>query len=276
MTVKRKKLSESERKAVLDQLRSKNENTIIDIDGNQDKKKKKSKKENTVEKKIPKKKSTKKKKETSSNRAFTRDSQGEDGNPPPIPGMLPQIPSLTPELDGMFSNTNPLIELAQNLNTHLDSSKIKDVNFGSMIDIQLKTAYFLNLVSIQQIPEMFARQSRLSKFTHLLEDNLFSQETFNELSTNQKIQLLGMTTKAINDNATNLIRNTTTVHQGMESIPKLASFSEDYEKKSQMNLSKDDEDMQKQVLQLIRGKIAEKAKDRDEFKPLTDEDIDEE
>lgn len=171
-------------------------------------------------------------------------------------------PSAVPEVDALFSSDNPLIALAQSINMSFDPEKVSSGDFSELTDLFVKSAFFNNAAMIQQLPMLFGRSVRLSQFINQLEDDLFDPEKFKFLSNNQKILLLAQVNKAQSDITKGISRNSATIIQGMDVLPKLAAFSEELHKRKVMEVPEDDGGKAASMLKMIRERIARKAPER--------------
>ena len=171
-------------------------------------------------------------------------------------------PSAVPEVDALFTTDNPLIELARNINMSFNPEKVNSGDFGELTDLFIKSAFFNNAAMIQQLPMLFGRSVRLSKFINQLEDDLFDDNKFRFLTGSQKILLLGLVNRAQDDITKGITRNSATIIQGMEVLPKLAAFSEDLAKKKVMEVPEDEDGRAGSILKMIKKAISVKAGER--------------
>lgn len=171
-------------------------------------------------------------------------------------------PSAVPEVDPLFSPDNPLIALAQSINMSFDPEKVNSGDFGELTDLFIKSAFFNNAAMIQQLPMLFGRSVRLTQFINQIEDDLFDPEKFKFLTANQKTTLLAIIDRAQADITKGITRNSATIIQGMEALPKLAAFSEELHKKKAMETPQDEDGKAAAMMKMIKAAIAEKAKER--------------
>lgn len=196
-------------------------------------------------------------------------------SPPSSPSPTPEeeiegqlwhpSPSAVPEVDALFSSDNPLIALAQSINMSFDPEKVNSGDFGELTDLFIKSAFFNNAAMIQQLPMLFGRSVRLTQFINQIEDDLFDPEKFKYLSANQKTALLAIVDRAQADITKGITRNSATIIQGMEALPKLAAFSEELHKKKVMEIPQDEDGKASAMMKMLKNAIAAKASERKEI-----------